>query len=159
MDKNGVIGLNGELPWHIPTDLAYFKSLTEGSTIVMGRKTYESIGRPLPNRTNVIITRDDSLTEEYGKDGCYVAHSVDEFISEWNRDDEEVFVIGGAEIYRKFLPYAETLYITHIDHEFKGDTYFPYYDSSKFEQVSLSCVEANGQTPYDLKFAIYDSIK
>ena len=107
MDQNGLIGRDNDLPWRLPADLAYFKKLTTGHTIIMGRKTYESIGRPLPERKNIVITRD----AHYQAQGCVIVCSVAEALAHVKEEDN-VFVIGGAEIFKAFYPYAERLYIT-----------------------------------------------
>lgn len=123
--KNGVIGNQGKLPWHLPEDLKHFKETTLGHPIVMGRKTFESIGKPLPGRENIVLTRDQTFQ---GK-GVTVIHSLADAIE--NHPDEEIFVIGGAEIYQLALPLADKLYLTLIDQEFPGDTYFPAIDFKK----------------------------
>ena len=123
MSKNRVIGNNNSLIWNLPNDLKRFKQLTIGTTIVMGRKTYESIGRPLPNRRNIVISRDENLVIE----GCDVVNSLSEALLLCNNN---CFIIGGGEIYKQTLPIADRLYVTHIDEEFEGDTYFPEIDSS-----------------------------
>ena len=123
MDKNGLIGAEGKLPWHLPSDLRFFRDTTLGQTVVMGSKTYASLGKPLPNRNNVVLSR----TGEYSvKDVIAMAVSQD------------IFIIGGAEIYKIFIPFADRLIITHINAEFNGDTYFPMRTISphKFEQVN-----------------------
>lgn len=118
--KNGIIGGGNSLLWHISEDLQRFKRITSGHPVVMGRKTYESIGRPLPNRTNVIITRQ----QDYKVEGCIVVHSLDEAISMFP-SEEEVFIIGGGEIYNQAWDLADRLYITWVEAKYKGDTYFP----------------------------------
>lgn len=124
MDKNRVIGVDNQLPWHLPADLKRFKALTMGHTIVMGRKTYESIGRPLPGRTNVIVTRQ----QHYQVEGCRVAHSLDAAVMP-TREDNEVFIIGGAELYTQAISYADRLYVTEIETKVaRGDAYFPEID-------------------------------
>lgn len=117
--RNGVIGSGGRLPWHLPEDLRHFKQLTMGGTLVMGRKTYESIGRPLPGRRTVVVTR------QYGwsADGVDVAGSLEAALA--TAGDGEVFVVGGGEIYRQALPLADALEITQVDAEPSGDVYFP----------------------------------
>src|SRR5690625_1421433 len=107
MDKNRVIGKNGHLPWHLPADLAYFKKTTMDHSIVMGRKTHESIGKALPGRKNIIVTRD----QDYQAKGCEVVHSVDEALELLHRH-EEAFIIGGGQLFKAFFPFAERLYIT-----------------------------------------------
>mgnify|MGYP000063687731 CR=1 FL=1 len=118
MSKNRVIGDSNALIWHLPEDLKRFKQLTTGNTIVMGRKTYESIGKPLPNRRSIIITRDAS----YKVDGCEVVNSLEEALLLSNSD---CFIIGGGEIYRQAIYIADCIYLTLIDKEFEGDTSFP----------------------------------
>ncbi len=114
MDKNRVIGKDNELPWHLPADLKFFKKLPMGHPIVMGRKTHESIGKPLPGRENIIVTRN----QEYKAEGCIIIHSVDELIKFAAGENEEIFVIGGAELFKTVFPFADRLYITEIDHQF-----------------------------------------
>jgi len=118
--KNRVIGLNNTLPWHLPEDLKRFKQLTMGHHIIMGRKTYESLGRLLPGRQTVIVTR----KPDYKVDGAIVVHSLEQAISV-SSADSEAFLIGGAELYQQSLPLAKRLYLTMIDAEFEGDAYFP----------------------------------
>lgn len=154
MDENRVIGLNNDMPWHLPADLAYFKKMTTGHTIVMGRKTYESIGRALPNRKNVILTRDQKFTAE----NCIVIHSIDEALAIMDNNDEEYFVIGGTEIFQQFFPYADRLYITQINEKFEGDTYFPPFDSKEWKVVSREQGIKNEKNPYDYEFLIYEKI-
>lgn len=119
MSKNRVIGNNNSLIWKLPADLKRFKELTTGTTVVMGRKTYESIGRPLPNRRNIIITRD----ELYSVDGCEVVNSLEEALLLCSLDN--TFIIGGGEIYRQSLSIVDKIYLTIIHEDFEGDTYFP----------------------------------
>src|SRR3990167_10858678 len=120
-----VIGKKGSLPWYIPQELKRFKEITMGHPIIMGRKTHESIGRVLPGRTNIIITREPN----YQAEGCIVVHSLEEALRQVQ--DEEVFVIGGGEIYKQALPLADKLYLTYIDKEIEGDTFFPDYSDFK----------------------------
>ena len=123
--KNGVIGIKNTLPWHLPEDLKRFQALTMGHHIVMGRKTYESLGRLLPGRTTVIVTRNKS----YRIEGALVAHSLQDAI-QLCKKDEEVFIIGGAELYKDGLQVAERLYITQVDLDVAGDAFFPALDLS-----------------------------
>ena len=124
-DPNRVIGKDNQLPWHIPEDLAYFKKHTVGKGIVMGRNTYESIGRPLPKRRNIVVTRNP----EYQAEGIDVVHNLEEAVRLAEEQHEEVMVIGGEQIFRTILPKADRLYITLIKQEFDGDTFFPEYGS------------------------------
>ena len=123
MARNRVIGINNTLPWRLPEDLAHFKALTLGHHIVMGRKTYESIGKPLPGRTTVIISRDPG----YQVAGCITAHTLDAAIAACG-DDPEVFFVGGAELYAQVLPRADRLYLTEIQADYPGDAHFPKFD-------------------------------
>lgn len=151
MDENGVIGKNNALPWHLPADLAYFKAKTTGHTIVMGRKTYESIGRPLPNRRNIILTNNKQFTQE----GCIVIHTVKEVLK-LCKHESETFVIGGSEIYRAFLPYVQRLYITCLHHTFEGDTYFPTIDLTQWKLVSKQKGKRDEKNQFDYSFLIYE---
>ena len=125
-DPDRVIGLNNDLPWHIPEDLAYFKEKTMGKAMVMGRKTYESIGRPLPGRLSIVVTRNKGFSAE---EGVVVVHDLDEAIKKASEYAKEVMVIGGAEIFRLSMEVADRLYITEIQEHFEGDTFFPEYNS------------------------------
>ncbi len=126
IDDEQAIGRENRLPWHIPSDLKRFKAITAGHPVIMGRKTFESIGRPLPKRLNIIITRDQQYTAE----GCTVVHSLDEALEKAaDRDSQEVFVIGGAEIFRQAVDYADKLYLTLVAGTHQGDTFFPDYSA------------------------------
>ncbi len=120
-DDNGLIGDMGRLPWNIPGDLKKFKELTLGKVVIMGRKTYESIGKPLPGRVNIVLTR----KKDYAPQGVLVCSDLKESIKKAAEYKKEIFVIGGAEIYKQALKVAEKLYVSHIYGEYKGDTYFP----------------------------------
>jgi dihydrofolate reductase len=122
-DPQRLIGADGDLPWHLPADLAFFKKTTSGHPIVMGRKTFESIGRALPKRQNIVLTRDVSWSAE----GTTVVHSPTELTAEILSHPEPVFIIGGAEIYRQFLPLLDELLVTLVKKPYEGDTYFPDY--------------------------------
>ncbi|EZP77472.1 dihydrofolate reductase subunit [Parageobacillus genomosp. 1] len=152
MDQNRVIGKDNRLPWHLPADLAYFKKVTMGHAIVMGRKTFESIGRPLPGRENVIVTRDRSFQLE----GCKVLHSIEEVKRFAAMRDDEVFVIGGAELFRATLPVADRLYITKIEASFPGDTFYPAFDESEWQLVSYTKGIKDEKNPYDYAFIVYE---
>jgi dihydrofolate reductase len=131
MARNRVIGINNTLPWRLPEDLKHFKALTMGHHIIMGRKTYDSIGRPLPGRTTVIVTRDP----HYRMEGCLVAHSPEAAIASCG-DDAEIFFVGGAELYRQVLPLADRLYITEIQGDYVGDARFPEFDQTVWREAS-----------------------
>ncbi|MDP9740555.1 UNVERIFIED_ORG: dihydrofolate reductase [Bacillus sp. B2I3] len=132
MDQNRVIGKNNKLPWHLPADLQYFKKVTMGHPIVMGRKTFESIGRVLPGRENVIVTRN----QEFKAEGCVVLHDIAQIKMFADNHEEEVFVIGGAEIFKEILPFTDRLYITEIHETFEGDTFFPEIDENEWDEIS-----------------------
>jgi dihydrofolate reductase len=150
MDIQQAIGLGNDLPWRLPADLAYFKRTTLNHTVLMGRKTYESIGKPLPNRNNVIITKNG----EYTAEGCIVVHSVEEAAAQFK--DEEVFVIGGAEIFRLFMPIVDRLYITLIEFEFEADTFFPDFDIEEWSLVSSEDGVTDDKNPYTYTFLVYE---
>jgi dihydrofolate reductase len=147
-DRNSLIGGSNDLPWpNIPADKKHFRETTKGKTVVMGRRTFESLGsRPLPNRQNIILTRDANFRAE----GCEVLHSTEEILK--RAKHEEVFIIGGGEIYKQFLPHADKLYITFIDGEFAGDVKFPLEDFRDWRQVSEKILEPNAETPFKLRF-------
>ncbi|WP_316569874.1 dihydrofolate reductase [Neobacillus sp. YIM B06451] len=151
MDKNRVIGNENKLPWHLPEDLKFFKRSTMGHPIAMGRKTFESIGRPLPGRENIIITRNP----DFSADGCTVMDSIDEFVGYSKKKDEECFVIGGAEIFKEMFPFADKLYITLIHDEFPGDTFFPEFSLDEWELLSFEKGLKDEKNPYDYEFRIY----
>lgn len=130
VSKNNQIGMDNKLPWHIPEDLRYFKEKTKGHMVIMGRKTYESIGKPLPNRKNVVLTRDPHFYAE----GVTTVHSLEEALALCKSEDE-CYIAGGGEIYRAFLPFSDKLYITVVDKLIDGDTSFPEYTDS-FELIS-----------------------
>ncbi len=143
MSRNRVIGKGNKLPWKLSADLRHFKEITSGRPVIMGRKTFESIGRLLPNRINIIITRD----ENYVKEGCIVAHSFDEALKAAH-NAEEVMVIGGEQIFKEFLPIANKMYLTLIDGDFEGDAYFPEYDKNEWKEVSREEHKDNGLRYY-----------
>jgi dihydrofolate reductase len=122
MDKQGLIGKGNELPWHLPEDLRYFKKTTSGKVVVMGRKTFESIGKPLPNRHNVVFTR-DKQKYDFNKD--LLTYQTVESIIEWSNEGMDIFIIGGSQIYGQFYPYCDNLYITYVNDIYEGDTKFP----------------------------------
>jgi dihydrofolate reductase len=131
MDKNRVIGRNNQLPWHLPADLKYFKRMTQGKPIVMGRKTFESIGHPLKGRVNVVLSHQPDFLE----DGCQVFNSFEKALAALSRASE-VMIIGGAHLFEYVLPIADKMYLTCIDHVFEGDTFFPSWDDQEWKIVS-----------------------
>jgi dihydrofolate reductase len=130
--ENGVIGHNNQLIWHLPNDLKQFKRLTTGHCIIMGRKTFESIGKPLPNRTSIIISRNTDFQIE----GCLTVSSLENAIDTAQKIEiEEAFIIGGAEIYRLALPIVDKIYLTEVHHAYKGDTFFPEIDKNIWQET------------------------
>jgi len=150
-DRNRLIGRDNALPWHLPADMAWFKKSTMGKPILMGRKTYESIGRPLPGRTNLILTRQPDLQTE----GCSVVHSLNEARSAVPEADE-IMVMGGAEIYALLFNQAERLYITEIDAEFEGDAWFPEFDRSVWKEVFCESHQADEKNAYPYALRILE---
>ena len=140
-----VIGNENKLVWNIPADMKRFRQITSRKSVVMGRKTFESIGKPLPNRINIIITRD----KNYKAEGCIVVHSLDESLKA--AGPGEVMVIGGAQIYNEFLPIAHKMYLTFIEKDFEGDAYFPEYSKNEWKEISREEREENG-----LRFSFVD---
>jgi dihydrofolate reductase len=145
--QNRVIGLANQLPWRLPADMKRFKQLTMGHTLLMGRKTYESIGRPLPGRTMLVITR----ARDTAPEGVIVVHSFEEALARASGD--ELFICGGADIYRQALPLADRLYLTYIEKAFEGDAYFPQFDVNEWELCELERHDG-GELPY--RFETYD---
>jgi dihydrofolate reductase len=151
--ENGVIGRGGKLPWHLGDDLKRFKQLTMGHTIVMGRKTWESIGRALPGRRNVVISRQTGYEAECAE----VVTSLDEALNIAEAAGEvEVFVIGGAEIYRLVLPCADMLYLTRVHTEVSGDACFPEFDLSDWSLIESKSHQANQKNDYPTSFEVYE---
>lgn len=151
-DKNRVIGHEGDMPWkgELPADLEHFKNITAGHAVIMGRTTHESIGRPLPNRRNIV------LSQQTGKEieGCDIAGSFDEAL-EISGDEEEVFVIGGAKLYHLAMPNAQKLYVTKIEAEFTGDTFFPVL-SVEWQEISREDHLADERNAYNYTFLEYE---
>ena len=154
MDKNRVIGKDNDLPWRLPKEFEYVKKTTMGHTLVMGRKNFESIGRVLPGRKNVILTRD----KDFSFEGCVIAHSIKE-VFELCKNDEEIFIFGGEQIYEMFLPYVEKMYITKIDYAFEGDTFFPEVNYEEWDEVSVKLGTTDEKNPYTYHFHVYEKNK
>ncbi|HLQ71427.1 MAG TPA: dihydrofolate reductase [Bacillota bacterium] len=154
MDNNRVIGLNNDLPWHLPNDLKFFKQKTTNQTIIMGRKTYESIGKPLPNRKNIVLTNKEAHDFPGEID---IIRNI-EMIMELSKQqpDKELFVIGGANVIKQVLPFADRMYITWIDDIFEGDTFFPAFSNADWKLVKKEKGEKNERNPYDYYFLQYD---
>jgi dihydrofolate reductase len=153
--ENYAIGKNNDLLWHIPEDLKRFKRLTTGHTVIMGKKTYESLPRrPLPNRVNVVITDDP----EDHFDQCVMTFSIEDALDKINLSDEN-FIIGGASVYRQFLPFSDRLYITWVYKSFDGDVFFPEIDFSEWSLVSSEDIPASGENDFSYSNRIYDRIR
>lgn len=129
--KNNIIGKDNKLIWHISEDLKRFKQITSGKTMIMGRKTFESLPGILPNREHIVVTRDKNFKVD--SDKVKIVHNLDSLIKEYAHSEDEIFVIGGADIYKQVLPYTHKIYLTKIDKDFDGDTYFPEIDPNKFK--------------------------
>lgn len=153
MDQQRGIGLRNQLPWHMPADLAHFKQKTLGKPIIMGRKTYESIGRPLPKRRNMIITRDP----RYQAEGCEVFNDIDAALDAV-KSVEEAVVIGGANLFNQLLSHADIFYLTQIHHQFEVDTYLDKMDFSMWQEVEKSDYKADEKNPYDYTFITYQRV-
>ncbi len=161
--ENGVIGGENKLLWHLPADLKYFKQLTTGNIVIMGRKTYESIGKPLPNRTSIVITRELTLKIE----GCLVVNSIENAMDEAKKLNQnnfekglplqKIFVIGGAQIYNLAMPLANKLYITEVKAKFEGDTFFPKINKSQWQEISREAHNIDEKNHYNYDFVVYQN--
>jgi dihydrofolate reductase len=151
MARNRVIGADGAIPWHLPGELKLFKGLTMGHHMIMGRKTYESIGRLLPGRTTVIVTRQ----RNYRVPGAVVAHTLAEAIAACAGDDE-IFVIGGAEIFREALPLADRIYLTTVEADVRGDTFMPPFDAAGWREASSQSYAADERNRYAYTMAVHE---
>lgn len=152
MDRNGVIGYNQRLPWHLPADLQYFKKLTTGHPVIMGRKTFESIGKPLPGRRNIVMTHQVGFNRE----GVEVYHSADELLDSRTCYGRECFIIGGARIFDTFAAFADRMYITLIDAEFEGDTYYTAFHADEWKLVSRTEGQVDRKNIYPHTFFVYE---
>ena len=148
MDKNRLIGNGPDIPWQLPADRRHFRHMTIGKPVVMGRKTFETLKRPLGKRRNIILTRN---TAYKAPEGCIVAHSVEEVLNIC-RDSEELMICGGAPIYEAFLAYADRLYLTQVHATFEGDVYFPAFDTEAWQEVKRIDGESDEKNPYPYSF-------
>jgi dihydrofolate reductase len=157
MGERGVIGAGGNIPWHLPADFKHFKEITMGHPIIMGRKTFESIGRPLPGRTNIVITRDAG----YRFGGVVVALSPDAALAAAAAADgaDEAFVIGGAEMYKLFLPQADRVYLTKVSGAFEGDAFFPELDKKEWRLINAEPHARDAHNPFDYAFLTYSAAR
>jgi dihydrofolate reductase len=149
--RNQAIGRRNQMPWRLPEDLKRFRRLTLGHAVVMGRRTFDSIGKPLPGRDNIVVTR----SRDWNHPGCRTANSIEAALAS-TPTSQEVFVIGGAEIYLLALPRAVRLYLTEIEHEFDGDTFFPEFDRSRWREVSRESRVLGGAGGFGYDFVVYD---
>ena len=156
MGSNRAIGIDNGLPWRLPADLRRFKALTMGHVLVMGRKTFESVGRPLPGRTTIVVTR----RPDYAPPGVEVAHSVEDALERAVRSGAaEVFIAGGEEIFRQTLDRADRMHLTWIEKDFPGDTFFPEFDESSWRLTEREDHEATAEAPFAYSFRVYDRIR
>ncbi len=149
MDEQRLIGADNQMPWHLPADMAWFREHTLGKAVLMGRKTFDSIGKPLPNRRNIILSRQAGLTIE----GCEVIHQFEDAVAMFK--DDELMVMGGSEIYALALPYANKLYCTRIKHAFAGDAWFPTWDEASWRLIHEEEHQVDAKNKYPYRFEIY----
>jgi dihydrofolate reductase len=149
--ENRVIGRENQLPWRISADLGHFKAVTMGKPIIMGRRTFESIGRPLPGRTNIVITRDES----FQADDILVVHSIERALAAAEGHDE-VMVIGGANVYRQLLPRATRLYLTEVKATVEGDAWFPEFDNGEWQEIERESHTADDRNEFDYDFVVLE---
>lgn len=155
MSENRVIGHNNQLPWYLPADLKRLKALTTGHPILMGRKTYESIGRPLPNRTNIVITRNNTLKAP----GCIVVTSMEEAISHAaSNQQENIFIFGGANVYQQCMPYISRIYLTIVHQQFEGDAHFPELDMSEWQEIESIKYAPDHENVFAYTFAVLERL-
>ncbi|MES2930698.1 MAG: dihydrofolate reductase [Patescibacteria group bacterium] len=152
--KNDELGKDNKLLWDMPADMRHFRETTTGHPVIMGRKTFESIGRPLPNRRNIVITRDDS----YSHEGVEVVHSLDEAVAFFADSEEEVFCLGGGEIFRQAIDKADRLYITRIESGFDADVFFPTISDDIWKEISREEHASDERNPFPYAFLLYDKI-
>lgn len=155
ISNNNVIGKDNELPWYLPADLKYFKKITINHPVIMGRKSYEAIGQPLPKRTNIVLTQDPY----YLSSNILIAHSIEEALAlAYDLESDEVFVIGGAMIFEICMPLLDRLYITEIHADFDGDTYFPDWNREEWNLISEEHHSSDKKNEFDYSFKIYERI-
>lgn len=145
--ENNTIGINGNLPWQIPADLKHFKKLTLHKPVIMGRKTFASLGKPLPERENIIVSRNPYFAAA----GCHVVNSLKEAL-DYVKNQEEVMIIGGAQIYAEALPLANRLYLTRVHANIPGDTFFPQFNIKEWQEIAREDFLADAKNPYDYSF-------
>ena len=151
MGGNRVIGFRNRLPWRLPADLRRFRAITMGKPVIMGRRTFESIGKPLPGRDNIVVTRN----RQFRPDGCRVFSSTDDALTAC-RGQPEIMVIGGASLYAQILPDARRMYLTLIQETFSGDVFFPAYDEAEWVETDRENYAADAENPYPYSFVVMD---
>lgn len=151
---NNALGKDNQLIWHLPADLKRFKKTTLNHAVIMGRKTYESLGKPLPNRTNILITRD----KNYKAEGCVVVNSLKKALKIAEEVDENPFILGGAEIYKQAMPFTDKLDITFVHHQFDADVFFPEIDKTIWKETSRENFKADENNKYDYSFVTFERI-
>lgn len=154
MDRNRLIGTENRLPWHLPADLQHFKAMTMGKPIIMGRRTFESLGRPLPGRQNIVVTRDSAFLAE----GCTVVHSVEQALAAASRHPEAM-VIGGAALYGQLMARAQRIYLTLVDGEFEGDVFFPAFAAGEWREVEREGRKPDERNAYAYSFVVLERVK
>jgi dihydrofolate reductase len=147
MSKNRVIGSKGSIPWTLPADMKRLKEITMGKPIIMGRKTHESIGKPLPGRINIVVTKDT----DYKSEGCIVVHSADEAVQS-SKDYKEIIIFGGQKIYEMFMDKVDKMYLTIVDAKLEGDTFFPEYDAEEWKETHFEDHAKDSINQYDYRF-------
>ena len=150
MDRNRLIGKENQLPWHLPADLAHFKQVTMGKPIIMGRKTYESIGRALPGRTNIVLTR----SSDFNAEGVLTANTLEQAL-DYVSSEDEVMIIGGSAIYELTLPRADQLYLTYVENSFEGDAWFPDFDLEQWHVIASEEHSADEKNSSAYRFVTY----
>lgn len=156
IDEGHLIGAEGGLPWHLPADMKHFREITMGKPVIMGRTTWESLGKPLEGRTNIVVTRNRG----YQAEGCIVVHSVDEAIEAARQTGaDEAFVIGGGQLYEQTIEQADRLYLTLIRAHLVGDVHFPDYTQYEWQEVSNTLVHADEKNAFDMNFIVLDRMR
>lgn len=159
MAHNRVIGLNNQMPWHLPADLAWFKKNTLNKPVIMGRKTFESIGKPLPNRHNIIISRQIQTSDSLTSNINWVKSIDAAILLAKEQNSDEAFIIGGGNIYNQALPLVSRLYLTHIDANLQGDTHFPDYESEQWKVIYQENHPLDDRNPYPYQFQVLEKIR
>ncbi|WP_027380151.1 dihydrofolate reductase [Chryseobacterium daeguense] len=155
MGEKNEIGFENQLLWHLPKDLKHFKDITSGHPVIMGRKTYESIGKPLPNRTNIVVSRQKDWFEE----GILIVGSIKEAVKFAKKIDEDIFIIGGGNIYEQTMDVVDRLEVTLVKADLQADTFFPKIDEKIWKKVSETCHEKDEKNQYDFCFQTFDKVK